>query len=448
MTRFTLLILCILCINMWNVNAQSFTKSLLYQNDHSFDVNHQHHFIDSSKYVVYLPSLHFGVSQKGPTITDYLSRDATGRLLIDPQAALPFAEEQNILQFGGRMNGLGLGVKINQHLTMAASYGMQYLSHVDYPLQALDLYTAGNAFIFGEQIDLSFQMTTQAFHSYTLSANFKNNSFTIGGAISLLSGVADASVEKNRLFIEAKPLFYDIITDTDFKINTTDLIRYEDLQNIFVDYTGDFGSSFFSNNHGVSLSLFAQYAFDEQTSMLLKLSDWGSISWKQSPLNYSTSGVNSFGGVSILDILNPNTAVSYQDSLEQLLDITESNQSYNTSLPTTTAIAVYHQWNKSILFSGALHYTSYSDFHNYAVGLAVQYNVLAAISLSASLNYSTLNPINVGLGTSVRVGQVDLFAHTNNILSVANQVKSPYNYSSIGINLHFGKTKFSDRVEE
>lgn len=438
MIRICLLSLFVLGVGL-SLDAQSFSKSLLYQNDHSFDVNHQQHFIDSSKYVVYLPSLYYGVSQQGPTITDYLSRDSAGRLLIDPSAALPFAEEQNILQFGGRANGLGFGIKINQNVSIAASYGMQYVSHVDYPLQALDFYTAGNAFIFGEQLDLSFKMTNQAFHAYTLSANLKSSSLTIGGAISLLSGVADASVERDRLMIEAKPLFYDIITDTDFRINTTDLIRYEDLQNIFVDYTGDFGDSFFSNNRGVSLSLFAQYAIDEQTNFIIKVSDWGSISWKSSPINYSSTGTNSFGGVSILDILDPNKTVSYQDSLEQLLDIIESNNSYSTSLPLSIGLAGYHQYNASLLFSGAVHYTSFSGFKNYAVGAAAQYNVLPSVSLSTSLNYSTLNPINIGLGANLSFGAVDLFAHTSNILSIANQIQSPYTYSSIGINLHFGK---------
>lgn len=421
-------------------HTQSFSKSLLYNNDFSFDLIHHDHFKDSSKYVLYLPSFYYGVSQKGPTLTDYISRDASGRLLIDPQAALPFAEEQNILQFGGRANGLGLGIQLNQQLSIAASYGIRYISHVDYPLQALDFYTAGNAFIFGQQLDLSFKMQTQAFHSYSLAGNYKLKALTIGASISFLSGIADASVERDKLLIEAKPLFYDIITDTDFKINTTDLIRYEGLQDIFVDYTGNFGNSFLSKNSGISVSFFAQYTLDQNTVFTAKINDIGSVNWKNTPLNYSTSGVNSFDGINILDLINPSKIVSYQDSLEQLLDIIETKEAYSTNLPISLDFGVHHQLNNSLLLSAAVHHTSFLDFTNYSIGAAAQYQFLPAVSLSASLNHSTLNPIAVGIGASLTAGPVDIFAHTNNTLSITNQVKSPYNYTSLGINIRFGKS--------
>lgn len=421
-------------------HAQSFTKSLLYQNDHSFDLIHHHHFVDSSRLVLYLPSLYLGVSQKGPTITDYISRDASGQLLINPRAALPFAEDQNILQFGGRANGLGLAVQINPQITIAGSYGIRYISHVDYPLQTLDLYTAGNAFIFGEQLDLSFKMINQAFHNYTVAANIKLKSFIFGASVSLHSGIADASVERDRLLIEAKPFFYNIITDTDFKINTTDLIRYEGLQDIFVEYTGDFGNSFLSNNLGYSLSFFAQYTMDEKTRFTFKISDIGSINWKDEPVNYSASGINTFDGVNILDILNPNVTVSYQDSLEQLLDIVETTESYSTDLPLSFDVGAEHQLSQTLMMSAAFHYNSNLGFNNYSAGIAGHYQLSPSISLSGSLNHSTLSPISVGIGAAVSVGPVSLFAHTNNLLSIANQIKSAYNYTSLGLNIHFGSS--------
>lgn len=439
MTKFVYCFILSLIVSTFSL-AQNFAKSNLYENDHSFDVNHAHHIKDSTKFVIYLPSVRFGLSQKGPKITDYISRTDNGVLLVDPNAALPFAEDQNIIQSGGRINGLGFAMKVNPNLTVAASYGIQYVSHIDYPLQALDLYTAGNAFIFGEQLDLSFKTTAQGFHSYSVAANYSHAGFTIGAQVSLLSGIADISIDRDKLLLEVAPLFYNITTDTDFRLNTTDLLSYESFERIIVDYTGDFGKSFFSSNRGISFSVSAAYEINSNTKINLGISDIGRIKWNSNPLNYGTSGIKSFGGVNILDLINPNVSISYQDSLEQLLDIQESQLEYETTLPMSFQLGIHHDINKDLSVSGSAYYNSFSSFSNYALGLAGHYRLTKQIDLTTSVHHSPLLPISIGLGGSVQFGIFNLFAYTNNIASILDQTDAAYTYGSIGMNLNIGNS--------
>lgn len=417
--------------------GQNFAKSYLYSDDHSFDVNHAHHFLDSSKIIIYLPSVRFGLSQKGPKITDYVSRSENGVLLLDPNAAVPFAEDQNIVQSGGQINGLGFAMKISPNFSVAASYGFKYVAHVDYPLQALDLYTAGNAFIFGEELDLSFKTTAQGYHNYSIAANYKKDQFTFGAQISLLSGIGDISVDRDKLLLEVAPLFYNITTDTDFRINTTDLLQYESFERIIIDYTGDFGKSFFSSNRGISFSFSAAFDVSTQTKINIGISDIGSINWKSNPVNYGTSGLKSFDGVSILDLINPDVVVSYQDSLEQLLDIQESQFEYTTKLPISYNLGVNHIVNNDFSISGSAYYNSFSSFTNYAIGIAGHYVLADQISISGSLHHSPLQAFSIGMGGSFRFGIVDFFAYTNNIMSILDQTNAAYTYASIGMNLNF-----------
>jgi len=418
-------------------SGQSFSKSPLYSDDHSFNVNHVHHFYDSTKYVIYLPSLRFGLNQKGPKITDYISRNENGVLLVNPVAALPFAKDQNIIQSGGRINGLGFAMKITSAITIAASYGMQYVSHLDYPLQALDLYTAGNAIIFGQQLDLSFKTTAQAFHSYSIASNYTKDRFSIGAKVSLLSGISDISVDRSKLLLKVAPLFYNLTTDTHFRINTSDLLTYESFENIIIDYTGDFGKSFLSTNRGFSISLIANYDVNDRTRLSFSLEDIGRITWKSNPINYGTSGIQTFNGVNVLDLINPNISVSYQDSLEQLLHIEESQESYDTNLPISFNVGVTHQLNQDVSVSGSVYYNTFASFSNYAVGLGGHYKLSQKISLTASVHHSPLQAISLGLGGSIRFGMFNIFAFTNNITSILNNTDAAYTYGSIGINLNF-----------
>lgn len=422
--------------------GQNFSKSYLYNNDHSFDVHHAHHFSDSSKMVIYLPSVRFGLSQKGPKITDYVSRTENGVLLLNPNAAVPFAKDQNIVQSGGQINGLGFAMRLNPNVTIAASYGIKYVTHVDYPLQALDLYTAGNAFIFGEELDLSFKTTAQGYHNYSIAANYIKDRFTVGIQFSLLSGIGDISVDRDKLLLEVAPLFYNITTDTDFRINTTDLLQYESFERIIIDYTGDFGKSFFSSNRGISFSFSAAYDINTQTSINFGVSDIGSIKWKSNPVNYGTSGIKSFDGVSILDLINPDVIVSYQDSLEQLLDIQESQFEYKTNLPVSYNLGVNHIINDDLSISGSAYYNSFSSFTNYAIGIAGHYNVTPQIALSGAIHHSPLQTLSFGIGGSLGFGIVDFFAYTNNVLSILNQTDAAFTYGSIGMNLNFGRVGY------
>lgn len=444
----TYLAFCYLFFWIHTAYSQSFSKSLLYGDDHSFGIDMTRHFQDSTKYILYLPSARFGLSQKGPKLTDYIVKRDDGALLIDPNVALAFAEEQNIVQSGGRINGIGFGIRLNNQFSIAASYGLQYVMHIDYPLEALDLYTAGNAFIFGERLDLSFKTGSQAFHTYSVSGNYQHNKLTLGVQASFLSGIADVSVERNKLSIEVAPFFYNITTDTDFQINTTDLLEYKSLDQIVLDYSGDFSKSFFSSNRGYSFSIFGKYQIQEPTSISFVISDIGKMSWNSDPENYTSSGIRSFGGVSLLDVLNPNVSISYQDSLEQLLQIEESQLGYETSLPISFDLGVDHRINTKLSLSGAGSLTSYSSFQNYSVSVAGHYSIWEKLSLTASIHHSKLKTLSVGIGASFTIANFHLYAYTNNISSISNQIDAAYTYGTFGISYNFGKVSSQIRSQK
>ncbi len=416
--------------------AQSFDKSLLYADDRAVDVLHANHFRDSSQWLIYLPSFSYHASQKGPKVTDYLYRDDQNRLLIDPSRALDNAEEENVFQSGGRVNVLSAAWRKND-LIISAGYGLRYLSELDYPLQTLSLYSAGNALIFGEQLDLSFDAQLQAMHSYHLGANYKLGRLTIGAQLAYLSGISDLSVAKNRLNIEVAPLFYGISIDNDFQLNTTHLLDYQDIDEILVDYSGDFGQSFFSTNRGLALSLALRYDIDSRSHLEAKISDIGSIQWSEAPQNYSSEGESSFGGVNLLDLINPDNRVSYQDSLEALIDVRESSDSYTTKLPISVAAAYSRQMTSKIdlTLSGAM--VNRFGKTNYAVGLAGRYQLHQLASVSASVTHSAFQHISAGIGVRLSVGPIDIFASTQNVAALFNQLDAHFNYSSIGANLSF-----------
>ena len=416
--------------------AQSFDKSLLFQDDHAVDILHGDQFRDSSQWLLYLPSFNYFASQKGPKFTDYLYRDNQNRLLIDPNRALQTAEEENVFQSGGRVNVLSLAWK-KENMILSAGYGLRYISHVDYPLQALSLYTAGNALIFGEQLDLSFDAQVQAMHSYHIGLNYQIGRLTIGGRVEYLSGIADLSVSRNKLNIEVAPLFYGISIDNDFLLNTTHLIDYQDIDEIVIDYSGDLGRSFFSANSGISFSFAASYEVDDLSQIEFKITDIGSVSWSEAPENFITEGQSSFGGVSILDLINVENRVSYRDSLETLIDIQETTESYATSMPVSLSASYMRKVHPNMSLSISGNMVNFYGRTNYSAGVSGRYQLHQKASVSASIAHSPYQAISIGIGGSIALGPIQIFAVTQNAAAIFNQLDAHYNYSSIGATVQF-----------
>lgn len=434
MKRISILIL--LGLYSLTISAQSFDKSLLFEDDLAVDILHGDRFRDSSRWLLYLPSFSYFASQKGPKVTDYLYRDEQNRLLIDPNRALQNAEEDNVFQSGGRMNFISLAWR-KKNLILSGGYGLRYISHIDYPLDALSLYTAGNALIFGEKLDLSFDAQIQAMHSYHISLNYQFGKLTLGGRLEYLSGITDLSVSRNQLNIEVAPLFYGISIDNDFQLNTTHLIDYRGINEIEVDYSGDIGSSFFSANSGITFSVAASYKIDDLSKIDVKIADIGSVSWTEETENYTTAGQSSFGGVSILDLISEDNRISYRDSLEALIDINETTEAYSTSMPISLSASysrIVHPDIELTISGNVVHFYGRT---NYSAGISGRYRLHQKTSISASITHSPFQTISVGIGGSITLGPIQVFAVTQNAAAIFNQLDAHYNYSSLGMNLQF-----------
>ena len=83
---------CILFLMSHILMGQSLSNSFLYSHNYDSGVDHTNAFVDSSRIVIYLPAFQFGLQQEGPTLSAYVQKDESGRLVIDPLQALSLAE--------------------------------------------------------------------------------------------------------------------------------------------------------------------------------------------------------------------------------------------------------------------------------------------------------------------------------------------------------------------
>jgi hypothetical protein len=419
--------------------CQSLSNSFLYPYNYNSGVDHSHTFSDSTKFAVYLPSFQFGLEQEGPTFSSYFRTDDSGKVVIDPLQAIEFASDENSFRSGGELTGIGFGIKLNERMSVVGRYSANYIGDVEYPLDALQLLTRGNSILLGTDVDLSFTSQSQAYHQYQLSYNYKAKTFTVGIGLAYLSGILDASVERSQLLLEVSSFFYSIRSNTDFRLNATNTIVYNGLDNVFLSYNGSFSDSFFSSNSGLGIELFGDFKISEQTNMKAKVSGLGFINWKSDPVNYSSNGQESFSGFNILDIITENQSIDYIDSLENLFNIIETTQSYRTTLPINIDIGIFHQFNSQMMFSLAANYVDFSSGSAYQIGGAINYHALNNLVIAASLNNHSRQGLTFGAGLTLKFPYFSIWAYTGNIAVIQNQLDAVVTSASIGAKINFGK---------
>lgn len=421
--------------------CQSLSNSFLYSHNYTSGVDHSMAFKDSTTFVVYLPSFQFGLEQQGPTFSSYFRRDDTGRVVIDPLQAIDLAEGENSFRSGGELTGIGFGIKLNENMSIVGRYSANYIADVDYPLDALLLLTRGNSILVGTGIDLSFKSQSQAYHQYQLSYNYSAKKFTAGIGVAYLSGILDASVERDQLLLDVSSFFFSIRSNTDFRLNATNTVVYDGLDNVFLSYNGSFGDSFVSSNSGLGVEFYVDYKLGELTKLKAKVSGLGFINWKSDPLNYSSQEERSFSGFNVLDIITQNQSIDYLDSLENLFNIIETTEAYKTTLPTNVDIAIQQQLNDKLMITLATNYVNFSSSSVYQVGVAANYSPLDNLVLAASFNAHSRQGPSLGGGLTVKFRNFSLWAYTGNITVIRNQLEATTTSASLGAKINFGKVK-------
>jgi hypothetical protein len=158
----------------------------------------------------------------------------------------------------------------------------------------------------------------------------------------------------------------------------------------------------------------------DRLEISLGIADLGGINWDLEPKTYTSNQIQTFDGIDVAEYITSDDEIVLLDSLETLLDLIETNESFSTSLPAK----IYLGGNLKLtnLWSvGALIQSNGSGDRRINV-LAINGTARLYSFLRVGVMYSMKNgnPMNLGLQTTVKVGPVIGFLSTDNLLRVGS----------------------------
>lgn len=276
--------------------------------------------------------------------------------------------------------------------------------------------------------------------------------FTMSARAKFLLGQANISNGKNDLQIVTAPEtnFISLIANYEIRTNMPLKLEYTedgdvDIEKLDVDFD-NIGVSDIFGNYGGAIDLGVSKKFNDNISVFASVIDLGFINWKKNAGSISISGDNfTFEGAKLsldpFDLTFPDF-----DSLLNTYSIEHSTDSYVTMLPFRIYAGGHYQLNKTFGFGllGRLEKRPFGVSPSFTASVDVRPFKFGNAALTYS--YMNRNFTNIGIGYTLRVGPVQWYFISDNIIG---SLLFPSNSRSIsarfGCNLVFNR---ADGVEK
>lgn len=315
----------------------------------------------------------------------------------------------------------------------------------------------GNGAYMGQTANLgAFELEGTSYHEIALGASKEiTDKLTIGVKAKALLGIANMHMDKSNISV--------------FTSESGDLVRLQSKQLMRVsapititekvgddgtnyiddiDFVDDPDANFFSgkDNIGFALDLGATYQFSDKIALYASILDLGGIKWKGTYELYQDASFDWAGG-DWSQSGNSNDP-NYREIKDVMDDLTDSisnafkfrdntGSSYSKALPTKLYLGGSYKLNDYLNF-GAVSRSEIYDGH-FRPSLTLSANTRIARHFSASLSYSMVNNSynNVGIGLASRLGPLQVYAVSDNILAIHPNTAQLANFR-FGINMLFG----------
>jgi len=441
MRRFIKYTIVLCALQLWNDSLAQMNMTFYNMNsvDQSNRLNPAR--MPENKLNIGLPAISntfISLSNSGFAMNDVI-KESGDSFEVDLNSFLGALKERNYLSLGLETDFLSIGKRVGEKNYITFNATLKTSINFRYDKAPLEILINGNAPYAGENKNLSFGVNSSAYMEYGLgfARSFMNNKLNLGAKVKYLSGIANISTKKSDLTFYTDPSSYDLKVSSDLDLNMSgiDSINSEDIEQLIL-----------GPNRGMALDIGATYSYSDKLDFSVSLLDVGFIKWNSGVTNFKSKdpgATYTFTGVDLDNFYNDSADFDQAfeelvDSLEDRFGVIETNEAYRNALPTQLYLGANYNFSKTtnvgIVF--------YSQFYkgNVLPGAGVSFNKKfgRTLGLYGSYSYFNKNATNLGLGFSANLGPVQLYAVTDNIISVFNYNNAKSTNVRFALNLRFG----------
>lgn len=355
----------------------------------------------------------------GPSIGDFIIDGPNGNLLLSPANAIASMNDVNDIFGSSSINTFDASVN-TPFFRVSVGHAWRASGWMSYTKDLANFVTFGNGQFVGETLNLAPQIDYLNYNEVYLGVQKSFGPLSVGVKVKRLNGVETIRTENSKIDLTTSEDIYQLTLDTDFEMLASSAFNYTDIDDFDFEIQNFSFDNFFSNNGGWAFDLGASLSVGDRVELSLSVLDIGSINWDVDPKRYTSSGTQSFDGIDIANYINTDDEIVVLDSIESLLDISESNEAFSTTLPTQIYLGARFKINNFWSVGAIIQSVGNGDRRSNALGLNATANVYKWLSAGVLYSAKTGNAANFGLSLKAQLGPVIGFLSTDNILNAGS----------------------------
>ncbi|MCF0200659.1 MAG: hypothetical protein HUK16_04735 [Bacteroidales bacterium] len=350
---------------------------------------------------------------------------------------------------------LGVGFR-GRYGFFSISYRVRFQSTMHFSKDIIGLAAFGNAPYVGEDNPANMNMSTDVMGYQELSLGYQimaDENLSVGGRAKLLFGFANLMGKDVNIKVYTNPNDYDLLVCPSVDLRMTVPNPFKIDENGFAYLKERMDASDLFGCPGFGLDLAAQYKFEDAgVTISAAVNDLGFITWRKNSLKiysaideggqYYHEGNVLFDGLSVDEIQKILSDEAfrdmYLDTLQRYYSFrTQELNSYTTSLHTNMIVQGTYELDEQHRFIAQLQ--GYCSGLGFRPALTLAYNGTFNDMFDVCASYTMMKGCyaNIGIGLGVKLGPVQLYATTNNIIGWFTPLNNKNYNAQLGIAFNF-----------
>lgn len=396
-------------------------------------------FFPDEKVSIGLGSIYSNTIFRGATLSEIIQSE-NGNSVIDIDAAIAGMDAENSFDQYLSIQTLNLGLKFGK-IGLSLSHALKFDGRYDYPKTFPQLAFQGNAQFIDETVEIGSTVDFTTYNELAVGLAYLGENFNIGGRVKYLAGVGNARTnpDRNSATIYTDPDIYQLTLTADYELESAGFIDYQGIDSVSLDFAPSASDiSLGGGNSGVAFDLGAQVKFGKLT-VSASILDIGSITWSENAKSYSTQGTFTYDGLDITNALSGEGVdfANALDTLEQIFEVKEESREFTTNLAPQFYLSGQYELSDKLTL-GALLYRRFKENNaRTAVAGSAQYKLGKLLTIGGTYAVIDDSFTNIGLNASAKLGPVQIYALTDNILGIVNSDEEEIVNLRAGLNVVF-----------
>ena len=433
--------LALFCLATWPLFAQQ-ELGLLFM-DESWQLNKLNpaHYPSNSNVYVGLPGVYNNTFLSALKLSDYETNNGQGETVLDMNPFIGDLDPENEFRQYINIETISVGLTAGP-VKLSLGHSLIVNSFMQYPKTLAQLIWQGNAQFIGEEVSFGPDILAMGYQELALGLGMEViPNLEVGIRAKYLNGFGSLYTERSDLVLFTDPDSYQLTLNSDFLFHSNNFITSSGLWEYDIDFDqGGGNESFFTANSGFAID-FGFKATVGKFRLAASVLDLGTINWKSNPNNFSLTGSRTYEGLDALDeVIEDNTSIgSAIDTLKLIYEPQETQEEFTTDLPLRAYGSLIYEISPVWTAGAGVYVERYAEQWFPAASVSANARFVPWLQVGLAYNYRNNTYSNIGLNTHFLLGNVQVVAATDNLLSLSgNQYDLAFR---VGINLAFGQPK-------